>query len=119
MMKGREELEKLGVNVAEGVDRVVGDEALYEMMLGMFIDTVNENRISLEDFDGDDMEGLISRVHILKGMTGNLSLAPLFDGYVEMLGMLRGGRAKEAKAVMEKILPVQAKIIECIQANQA
>ncbi|MCM1135445.1 MAG: hypothetical protein NC400_07695 [Clostridium sp.] len=118
-MAYRDELESLGVNVVEGVDRVMGDEPLYEMMLGMFIDTVNENHISLEDFDAGDTEDLARRVHVLKGMTGNLSLTPVFDGYVEILGLLRGGKPKEAKVIMEKLLPVQAKIIECIQRNQA
>lgn len=114
----REELENLGVNVTEGVDRVMGDEELYEMMLGMFVDTVNESPIALEDFDQNDTEELAKRVHILKGMTGNLSLTPLFDGYVEILGMLRAGRAGEAKAVMEKIMPAQSKIMECIVNNR-
>ena len=113
-MEYRDELENLGVNVTEGIDRVVGDEELYEMMLGMFVDTVNENPISLEDFDQKDTDELAKRVHILKGMTGNLSLAPLFDGYVDILGMLRAGKAKDAKVVMERILPIQLKIIECI-----
>jgi len=113
-MEYRDELENLGVNVAEGVDRVMGDEELYEMMLGMFVDTVNETPISLEDFDQNDTEELAKRVHILKGMTGNLSLTPLFDGYVEILGLLRNGRSKEGRAVMERMLPIQSKIMECI-----
>ena len=113
-MRYRDELENLGVNVTEGIDRVVGDEELYEMMLGMFVDTVNENPVSLEEFDQSDTEELTKKVHILKGMTGNLSLTPLFDGYVEILGMLRGNRPKEAQEVMKKIMPVQAKIMECI-----
>lgn len=34
-----EELKDLGVDVEEGLERVMDDEPLYEMMLGMFIDT--------------------------------------------------------------------------------
>lgn len=113
-----EELESLGVNVTEGVDRVMGDNDLYEMMLGIFVDTVNETPISLKDFEGNDLEDLASRVHTMKGMTGNLSLTPLFDGYVEMLGLLRGGKPKEARVVMEKVLPIQQKIMECIEKNR-
>lgn len=44
-MKGKEELEKLGVDVDEGLDRVMGDESLYEMMLGMFLEAVEESSI--------------------------------------------------------------------------
>ena len=44
-MEFMEELKRLGVNVQEGVDRVVGDEALYQMMLGMFVDIVSSNPV--------------------------------------------------------------------------
>lgn len=117
-MEYKEELEKMGVNVTEGVDRVMGDEDLYEMMLGIFVDTVAENRISLQDFEANDLEDLISRVHMMKGMTGNLSLTPLFDGYMDALSLLRDNKPKEARAAMEKILPTQQKIIECIEKNR-
>ncbi len=117
-MKGKEELEQLGVDVDEGLDRVMGDESLYEMMLGMFLEALDESPIELGEFDSADLDPLIRKVHALKGTSGNLSLTPLFEGYVEVLGLLRGNQPKEAKAAMEKLIPVQAKIVECIQQNQ-
>lgn len=118
-MEYREELENLGVNVAEGVDRVMGDEPLYEMMLGMFSDTIKEARILFGDFEQADIEELTAQVHSLKGMTGNLSLTPLYDGYVEMLGLLREGKVREAGQVMERMMPVQEKITSCIERNRS
>lgn len=118
-MEYRNELESLGINVAEGIDRVMNDEDFYEMTLGIFVDTVNENRIALEDFAKDDLEDLIGQVHMMKGMTGNLSITPLYEGYMEVLGLLRGNKPKEAKAAMEKVLPVQEKIVECIAKHRA
>ncbi|MBD5550906.1 MAG: hypothetical protein HDQ96_06995 [Lachnospiraceae bacterium] len=115
----RDELESLGVNVDEGIDRVMGDEAFYETMLGIFVDTVNENKINLEDFAKDNVEDLIGQVHMMKGMTGNLSITPLFNGYMEVLGLLRDGKPKEAGVAMEKVLPVQEKIVECIKNHGA
>lgn len=117
-MEYREELESLGVNVEEALERVMGDEPLYEMMLGIFVDTVNDDQISLEDFDGNNLEKLASQVHMMKGMTGNLSLTPIADGYVEVLGLLRDNKPKEAKAEMEKLLPIQEKIMECIEKHR-
>lgn len=114
-MKYAENLKALGVNVKEGLDRVMGDEEMYEMMLGMFVDMINDANIQLEDFDGNDLDNLIKQVHMLKGTTGNLSLSPLFDGYTETLGLLRDGKPKEAKAVYEKMLPVQSDILDCIK----
>lgn len=109
-----EELKGLGVDVDEGMGRVMDDASLYEMMLGMFLDSIRDNPVSAEDFDGSDLDGLIKRVHTLKGITGNLALTPLFDGYTESLGLLRNNRPNEAKAVFLRILPVQTDIIACI-----
>ena len=113
-----EELKSMGADVEEGLDRVMGDHDLYNMMLGMFLDAVKEHAIALEDFDAGDMEGLIKKVHTLKGTTGNLALTPLFDGYTEILGLLRAGKAAEGKAGYEKLLPVQVAVIDCIRRHQ-
>ena len=112
-----EELKGLGVNVDEGLDRVMGDNSLYEMMLGMFVDAVGTTPISPEEFSGSDLDELIRKVHTLKGTTGNLSLTPLFDAYMKTLELLRGGKSAEAKAVFEQMLPVQEKIISCIKSG--
>ena len=75
-----EELRTLGVDTAEGLDRVMGDSDLSEMMLGMFVDAVKNADISLDEVSGSDLDGLIRTIHTLKGTTGNLSLTPLFNG---------------------------------------
>ena len=112
------ELEALGVDTAEGLDRVMGDDSLYEMMLGMFVDAIQSANISPKDFDGGDLEGLTKKVHTLKGTTGNLSLTPLFTSYNTALGLLREGKNAQAKAEYERMLPVQAKIIDCINQHK-
>ncbi len=109
------ELKELGVNVDEGLERVMDDEPLYETMLGMFIDKVQDNPIELQDFNAEDLNDLIARVHILKGLTGNLAITPLFDGYMQVLDLLRTGCAGEAAEEYKRILPAQAAIIECIK----
>ena len=113
-----DELKSLGVNVDEALDRVMGDQDLYVMMLGMFLSSVAENPVGPEDFDAGDLEGLIKKIHTLKGVTGNLGLTPLFNSYTESLGLLRDGDGKAAKAVYDKLVPVQASIIDCIQRYQ-
>lgn len=109
-----EELKGLGMDTDEGLDRVMGDKDLYEMMLGMFADAVRDNPIAPEDFDGD-LEPLIKTVHMLKGTTGNLSLTPVFVGYNTTLGLLREGKPVQAKAEFESMLPIQEKLIDCIR----
>lgn len=113
-----EELKSLGADVEEGLDRVMGDQDLYNMMLGMFLGAVEEHAIAPEEFDAGDLDGLIKKVHTLKGVTGNLALTPLFDGYTETLVSLRAGEAEKARAGYEKLLPVQAAVIDCIRRHQ-
>lgn len=112
-----DELEVLGVDVKEGLDRVMNDESLYEMMLGMFVDTVKTSAIQQEDFQKDNYDELITQIHSLKGITGNLSITPLFESYKEALGLLRDSNPGEAEKIYEKLLPVQSKIIDCIERH--
>ena len=112
-----EELKSLGVNTDEGLERVMGDRGLYEMMLGMFVDAVRDNPIDLAEFDGE-LEPLVKKVHLLKGITGNLSLSRLFTGYNNALGLLRGRQAGPAREELEQLLPAQQEIIDCIKRYQ-
>ena len=112
-----EELSALGVDTAEGLDRVLGDNDLYVMMLGMFVDAIRSSNIAPADFDGGSLDDLTNKVHTLKGTTGNLALTPLFTAYNEALGLLRSGQPAQAKAVYEKMLPVQQKILDCISRH--
>ena len=112
-----EELSALGVDTAEGLERVMGDNDLYVMMLGMFTDAIQSSNITPADFDGSSLEELTNKIHTLKGTTGNLALTPLFSAYNEALGLLRTGQPAQAKAVYERMLPVQAKILDCISRH--
>ena len=114
-----DELKDLGVKVEEGLERVMDDEPLYEMMLGMFIDTVNSNPIELSDFNADSTEVLTERVHALKGLTGNLAMTRLFEGYMQTLNLLRTDRPKEAAKEYERILPDQTAIMDCIKRHMS
>lgn len=117
-MEFMDELQNLGVDVKEGLDRVMGDESLYKMMLDMFVNSIRTSPIRQEDFDAENLDDLIGRVHTLKGTAGNLSIIPLFTRYTEMLGLLRNDQPQEAKAVFAKTMTVQNNIIECICKHQ-
>ena len=113
------ELEGLGVNVKEGMERVMDDKDLYTMMLDMFVTAIDTTPIQPEDFDGGTLDDLIGKVHTLKGTTGNLSIQPLFTRYTKSLGLLREGKPAEAKAVYLELLPIQEQILECIRKHQS
>ncbi|MCI9581972.1 MAG: hypothetical protein HFF34_11495, partial [Oscillospiraceae bacterium] len=54
-----------------------------------------------------------------KGVTGNLSLTPVYNGYQNALTLLRGGQAAAAREELERLLPIQANLIDCIQRSQS
>lgn len=113
-----EELKSLGVDVDDGLERVMGDADLYEMMLGMFIDSVNSSAVTQEDFKESTQAEVTEKIHMLKGVTGNLAITPLFISYTEVLGLLRSNKIEEAKAHYLELLPVQEKVLDCIKRHK-
>lgn len=109
-----EELKELGVNVKEGKNRLMGNTALYERMLVKAADMMKKAPVSTE-YDGTDCAELIERTHAIKGATGNLSLTPLYNAYSEIVRLLREDQPEQAKQVFEEVLPIQNKIVDCIE----
>ncbi len=111
-----DELNRLGVDTGDGLFRFMNNETLYKRMLTAFAEMVRETKITTA-FDDDACEKEIATFHALKGAAGNLSITPLYQAYTEIVRLLRAGNAEEAKAVITKTLPVQEKIIECIETH--
>lgn len=111
-----EELRTMGVNVEEAVDRFVGNAALYEKMLRTFPKMIRSSEVT-PDFDGNDYADVIEKTHAIKGTSGNLSLTPIYEAYTEIVNLLRSEKPEEARQVLVDVLPVQEKIIECIERH--
>ncbi len=109
-----EELKDLGVDIEEGLERLGGNQSLYERLLGSFVKTVDTHKVDT-DFDSNDYADIIEKTHAIKGTSGNLSITPLYKSYTEIVDLLRAGKPEQAKEELGKILPVQEKIIECIK----
>ncbi len=109
-----EELKGLGVNTEEAIARMNGNLSLYERMLGKFVDMM-KNSIVQPDFDCSDYAGITEAAHTIKGASGNLSITPVYEAYSEIVRLLRAGEPEQAKEILEKILPIQAEIVNCIE----
>ncbi|WP_300675838.1 hypothetical protein [uncultured Acetatifactor sp.] len=112
-----EELRALGVDVDDGMKRLMGNEKLYRKLLGSFVKMIGSQTLAAEDFDKADHTSEIEKAHSIKGTAGNLSLTPIYESYTEILNLLRTDRPEEAKAVLAKVLPVQQEIVSCIERN--
>lgn len=109
------ELDALGANTREALSRVMDDEDLYVMMLGMFTDALRQDPVLESEFSAPELDPLIRKVHTLKGTAGNLSIMPLFEAYTKILGLLRENNPAEARRIWQAMLPVQEKIVACIE----
>ena len=116
MMDLIKELEALGVNTEGALRRISGNSALYLKMLGKFTAAVHDLEV-MPCFEKEDYETAVTNAHTLKGVTGNLSLTPLYNAYTEITNLLRGQKYSEAKELLEKTLPVQNDILACIEKN--
>ncbi|MCI8603462.1 MAG: hypothetical protein HFE79_04870 [Ruminiclostridium sp.] len=112
------ELEALGVNTQEALRRFSGNSALYVKMLGKLTAAANDLEV-MPCIEKEDYETAVTNAHTLKGVTGNLSLTPLYNAYTDITNLLREQKYGDAKSVLEKILPVQSDILECIEKSKS
>lgn len=108
------ELEGMGVNTQDALRRFSGNSALYVKMLGKLVTAIGDLEV-MPFIDSQDYATAVNNAHTLKGVTGNLSLTPLYEAYTNIVNFLRGNDPQKARETLENILPVQADIIACIE----
>lgn len=112
-----DDLKELGVDIEEALDRFMGNGALYEKMLNKLTTAVKDVQV-LPCFEAGDYKAALENAHALKGVTGNLSVTPLYKGYTEIVDELRADNPEKARKILDDILPVQEQIIACIEKYQ-
>lgn len=113
-----EELKELGVDIEDGLKRLNKNEKLYTRLLGTFVKTMKGKMIS-PDFDASDCTEAIEMAHAIKGTAGNLSITPIYKAYSEITDLLRAGKPEDARAILAEVLPIQEKIVQCIENHSA
>lgn len=111
-----EELKGLGVDVDDGLRRINGKEILYHKLLGSFVNTIKDKYVQ-PDFAVEECEQIIERAHTIKGASGNLSITPIYEAYTQILNYLRSNQIEMAKKALEQVLPLQDKIVRCIEQD--
>ena len=108
------DLQAFDVDIQDGLKRFVNNAALFERMLKKF-PAASADLPVLPHFESGDLNAALANAHTLKGMTGNLSLTPLFNAYTDIVALLRESKPDQAKALLVSILPTQEKIVACIK----
>lgn len=108
-----EELSNLGVDINDGLNRLMNNKGIYEKLLKKLPEAINQQKV-LPFIDSGDIETATRNAHTIKGVTGNLSITPLYTAYTEIVNLLRAEKIDEARSLYVNILPAQEKIIEVI-----
>ena len=108
------ELETLGVNTKEAIERFNNNSGLYIKMLGKFTGAAADLEV-MAYLESGDLDKAVANAHTLKGVTGNLSLTPLYKAYTDIVALLRANDPVSAKQILTDTLPIQSDIIACIE----
>ena len=81
-------LRQCGVNPDEGLARCMQNETFYLTLVGKALNDDSMERLQAAVEKGD-LDAAFEIAHALKGVFGNLSLTPLYDGIVEITELLR------------------------------
>ena len=108
------ELTELGVDTSEAMARFMGNSVLYEKMLKKFPKAVADSPVQTYA-QSEDYETATSNAHALKGVTGNLSLTPLYDRYTRIVDMYRESNFEQANELLTETLELQQKILDVIE----
>ncbi len=95
----RTRLVQAGVDLEGGLERFMGNEALFLKCLRRF--PTDTSFQQLEDaLSAGDLDGAFMAAHTLKGVSGNLSLDAVFHACLPVVEALRCGSREEAEAAM-------------------
>lgn len=113
-MSFMEELSELGVDTKDAIARFMGNSELYEKMLKKFPKAVEDSPVQTYA-ESEDYETAASNAHALKGVTGNLSLTPLYDNYTRIVDMYRESSFEQANVLLTETLELQQKFLNVIR----
>lgn len=81
-------LKEYGVSIDEITERFMGDMELYFMCLNEFLSDNNFKTLEKALSDGDNQTAF-EAAHSLKGMSGNMGLAPMYKAVCELSDALK------------------------------
>ena len=93
-----------GIDVRDAAARFQGNRALFFDVMERFLSQYGDFRAGVtEDLDSGNIHGVLSRVHALKGVAGNISAAALRDSCMELEDSVKAGKSNHLKEKVEQI----------------
>lgn len=113
--KQRHILSLRDTDIQGAVNRLCGDEALYEKCLRDFLKdtTMDELNTSIEKKSWDEA---FTAAHALKGLAGNMGFIPLMHSTSRLVIVIRGGRLSDLSSMLEDVNSCYRDITDAIHA---
>jgi HPt (histidine-containing phosphotransfer) domain-containing protein len=86
----KQKLMAAGIDVEGGINRLMGNEEMYENFLQMFIKDDSFQKLE-QAMQAEDYKEAFAQAHTLKGVAGNLSMQRLYETLVPFVDQLRNG----------------------------
>lgn len=104
-----EKLAALGSDVEDGLNRFMRNESLYVRCLKKFPAQAEKCTLH-DDLANKDYESAVESAHAMKGVTGNLSLTPLYTRYSTIVNCIRAGETEGLETIEAEIGQLQEQI---------
>ncbi len=109
-----EKMEALGIDPKEGLARCMNNEDFFFKMVSLAIS--NEYFDSLGPaLEKNDLDSAFEAAHALKGVIGNLALAPIYDPLSEMTELLRAKKAADYVSMYRPIKEIRDRLLTLTQ----
>ena len=110
----KEKLAKAGIDAYSGIERFMGNEALFVKFLRRFPEDPNFGKLEAA-VDCGDTKTAFEAAHTLKGVCGNLSMTELLRLVSSQVELLRAGELDEASEMMPGIRQAYENILTLLQ----
>lgn len=113
-----EALKEWGCDVDGAMERLMGDEGLYQTCLHSVME--DKNFAGLCDaLNQRKVEQAFEYAHTLKGVLANMGLTPMYDTVVQIVEPLRKGNDENLLPVCEELLQEKEKLGKLLETYDA
>ncbi|MCR5179369.1 MAG: Hpt domain-containing protein [Lachnospiraceae bacterium] len=103
-----ESLKEFGADTVSGLQRCMGNEALYLRLAGSVAKEPGFDKLK-EAIDAGDRSAAFDAAHSLKGVLGNLSITPLYNKAAEISDALKAGEDRDYAALVGELTALKDK----------
>ena len=105
-----ERLAELGIDPAEGLKRCMNKEEFFFKMIKMSLSNAYFDSLG-QLIEAGDLAEAFEQAHALKGVLGNIAIAPLYEPMAEMTELLRAKKDADYTALYRPIKELRDKLL--------